>query len=114
MLDFRTAFCINCGATLDVAKLVGSMGAAARENVRLVFFDSHRPVHHSLNDENDQNHVLFHNPDGGDVPMEAIPPADDAAGAESALPSSKDSLQPHVFHPELSHIPCLKVERMPG
>ena len=60
--------------------------ASAKENVRLVVCDSHRPIHHSYNDESDQNHVLFHNPDGGDVPMEAIPLADSAAG-EAGVPT---------------------------
>lgn len=86
--DFRTAFCINCGATVDIGELVGSMGASARENVRLVFIDSHRPIHHSLNDDQDQNHVLLHNPDGGDIPLDSIPLADSALREGATLPAS--------------------------
>jgi hypothetical protein len=87
--DFRTAFFINCGATVDIGELVASMGASARDNVRLVFIDSHRPIHHSLNDDQDQSHVLLHNPDGGDIPLDSIPLADSALPSEGAtLPSA--------------------------
>lgn len=80
--DYRTAFCINCGATQSTEELLEPLDTSARECVRLVFVDSHRPVHHSLNNEQDQACVLLHDPDGGDVPVDAIPLADAAFDVE--------------------------------
>jgi hypothetical protein len=79
--DYRTAFCINCGGTVDVGELTGCLPPSARNNVRLVFIDSHRPIHHSFNDERDQNCVLLHDPDSGDVPVDSIPVGDSALDA---------------------------------
>ena len=74
--DFRTAFCINCGANSDVSQLLP--GDEAKQFVRLVFIDSNRPIHHSLNDDGDNNCVLLHDPDCGDVPLQEIPVSDAA------------------------------------
>jgi hypothetical protein len=71
--DYRTAFLINCGANTDVRKLLDNLGDSARRFVRLVFIDSHRPIHHSLNNDDDNSCVLLHDPDCGDVPLESIP-----------------------------------------
>jgi hypothetical protein len=76
--DYRTAFCINCGANTDVSRLKSSLGADAKQFVRLVFIDSNRPIHHSLNDDNDNSLVLLHDPDCGDVPLNCIPVSDAA------------------------------------
>jgi hypothetical protein len=76
--DYRTAFCINCGANTDVGRLLSSLGAEAKQFVRLVFIDSNRPIHHSLNDDNDNSCVLLHDPDCGDVPLDCIPVSDAA------------------------------------
>ena len=69
---------------MDVAEIRGALTASARENVRFVFIDSHRPIHHSFNDDADQTFVVFHDSDGGDVPADAIPraaAAEECAGA---------------------------------
>lgn len=71
--DFRTAFCINCGANEDVQGIMESLGPNAQQFVRLVFIDSHRPIHHSLHNEDDHNCVLLHDPDCGDSPLDSIP-----------------------------------------
>lgn len=82
--DFRTAFCINCGANSDVGELVPE---EAKEFVRLVFIDSNRPIHHSLNDDNDSSCVLLHDPDCGDVPLQDIPVSDAAVDENTGMPS---------------------------
>ena len=79
MQDYRTAFFINCGAMTDVAELGISMDAAVRGNIRFVIIDSHRPIHHCFNDDNDQDNILLHAPDWGDVPLDAVPAADSTA-----------------------------------
>jgi hypothetical protein len=74
--DYRTAFCLNCGGSTDVKVIMNALTPSARDNVRFAFIDSHRPIHHSFNDDNDTNYVIFHDPDGGDVPVNVIPRAD--------------------------------------
>lgn len=83
MQDYRTAFCINCGANEDVRDIMQSLGPTAQQFVRLVFIDSHRPIHHSLHNEDDHSCVLLHDPDCGDSPLESIP-----SGAASLQPGS--------------------------
>ena len=64
--DLQTLILINCGATEDVAKLLG-----LQESVRVIVIDSHRPFHHNLNDPNDRAILAFCNPSDGscdDVP----------------------------------------------
>jgi hypothetical protein len=63
---------------MDVKVIMNTLTASARDKVRFVFIDSHRPIHHSFNDDNDTNFVIFHDPDGGDIPVNAIPSADAA------------------------------------
>lgn len=75
MQDYRTAFCINCGANEDVHDVMDSLGPAAQQFVRLVFIDSHRPIHHSLHNDDNHSCVLLHDPDCGDSPLESIPSA---------------------------------------
>jgi hypothetical protein len=81
--DYRTAFCINCGASCDVGKLLGSLDDEAKQFVRLVFIDSNRPIHHSLNDDSDNSCVLLHDPDSGDIPLDCIPVSDAAVDENS-------------------------------
>lgn len=83
--DYRTAFCINCGANDDVGKLLSSLGEEAKQFVRLVFIDSNRPIHHSLNDDNDNSCVLLHDPDCGDVPLDCIPVSDAAVDENTGI-----------------------------
>lgn len=75
MQDYRTAFCINCGSNENVHDIMESVGPMAQQFVRLVIIDSHRPIHHSLHDEEDHSCVMLHDPDCGDSPLESIPKA---------------------------------------
>ncbi len=45
----RTCIFLNCGATLNIRDLV-DLG----ESIRAVVIDSHRPIHHSYNDDEDK------------------------------------------------------------
>ena len=84
MQDYRTAFCINCGGATDTSELTDGLTASAKENIRIVVLDSHRPIHHSFNNEDDQNFVLLHNPQAGDVALDNIPLADAALSERGA------------------------------
>jgi hypothetical protein len=45
----RTCIFLNCGATLNIRDLV-DLG----DSIRAVVIDSHRPIHHSYNDDEDK------------------------------------------------------------
>ena len=63
--ELQTLILINCGATEDLSEFLG-----LSTNIKIIVIDSHRPIHHNLNGED--NHLLvFCNPADGtcdDVP----------------------------------------------
>eukprot|EP00798_Chlamydomonas_sp_ICE-L_P015744 gene15744-21865_t len=64
--DLKTVVMINCGATEDVRSI-----CSLHENVRLIIIDSHRPIWHGYNDENDLTIVILDHDDP--VKKEEIP-----------------------------------------
>lgn len=111
MQDYRTAFCINCGANEDVHDIMESVGPMAQQFVRFVIVDSHRPIHHSLNDGEDHSCVLLHDPDCGDAPLKSIPAATWLEpGTGKAVPSCvvNNHMVPNLFTASLKcHAPLV-------
>ena len=74
-------FCINCGGTACVTELLAPLSDSVRECLRLVIIDSHRPIHHSLNDPDNSRTVILHDPEF-DIDPEDIPVAEAVIEAE--------------------------------
>lgn len=102
--DLQTLILINCGATEDVAKLLG-----LQESVRVIVIDSHRPFHHNLNDPNDRAILAFCNPSDGscdDVPEPDIYAGSDEEEQEFDEDAENDSGPPNRrqrVSPDSSH-----------